>query len=208
MFQLHGWEALLFYFLAFMTLIMAVFVATARAVVHSVLFLIGTLINIALLFILLRAEFVAGVQILIYAGAVMVLFLFVVMLVRTKRQEETKLYTGQAGVAIAVAALLAAAFYFAVTPAQGIYRPVTEGRPAVEVGIPSQAGAGSISKDTQTVAQALYTEAALPVEIVSLVLLAAMTGAVFLAKSRGNEENDMTESATIPEPEQPQSDEL
>jgi len=84
MFQLHGWEAVLFYVLAFLTLIMGVFVVTARLAVHSALFLISTLVNIALLFILLRAEFVAGVQILVYVGGVMVLFLFVIMLVQTR----------------------------------------------------------------------------------------------------------------------------
>ena len=69
--QLHGWEAALFYVLAIMTLFMAVFVVTARVAVHSALFLISTLVNVALLFILLRAEFVAGVQILVYVGGVM-----------------------------------------------------------------------------------------------------------------------------------------
>jgi len=70
--QLLGWEAGLFYVLAIMTLFMAVFVVTARVAVHSALFLISTLVNVALLFILLRAAFVAGVQILVYVGGVMV----------------------------------------------------------------------------------------------------------------------------------------
>jgi NADH-quinone oxidoreductase subunit J len=93
--QLHDWEAVLFYVLAFSTLIMGVLVVSARLAVHSALFLIGTLVNIALLFILLRAEFVAGVQILVYVGGVMVLFLFVIMLVQTRAEEEAKvkLYT-------------------------------------------------------------------------------------------------------------------
>ena len=85
--QLHGWEGVLFYALAIMTLFMAVFVVTARVAVHSALFLIATLVNVALLFILLRAEFVAGVQILVYVGGVMVLFLFVIMLVNVGSEE-------------------------------------------------------------------------------------------------------------------------
>src|SRR6266446_10488272 len=85
--QLHGWEAALFYVLAIMTLFMAVFVVTARVAVHSALFLISTLVNVALLFILLRAEFVAGVQILVYVGGVMVVFLFVIMLVNVGSEE-------------------------------------------------------------------------------------------------------------------------
>ncbi|HKV43020.1 MAG TPA: NADH-quinone oxidoreductase subunit J [Blastocatellia bacterium] len=188
MFQLHGWEAVLFYVLAFMTLIMAVFVVTARVAVHSALFLVTTLVDIALLFILLRAEFVAGVQILVYVGGVMVLFLFVIMLVQTRAEEESrvKLYTGQSTMAVIVAGLLAASFYFAVTPAQGVYRPsaesVSEPAPA-ELGERSAAGPGLISKDTQNVGEALYKQAALPFEIASLLLLVAIVGAVLLARS-------------------------
>src|SRR5712692_5116289 len=85
--QLHGLEAALFYVLAIMTLFMAVFVVTARVAVHSALFLISTLVNVALLFILLHAEFIAGVQILVYVGGVMVLFLFVIMLVNVGEEE-------------------------------------------------------------------------------------------------------------------------
>ena len=126
--QLHGWEAALFYVLAIMTLFMAVFVVTARVAVHSALFLISTLVNVALLFILLHAEFVAGVQILVYVGGVMVLFLFVIMLVQTRAEEESRvrLYTGQTWPAVIIALLLAVSFYFAMNPAQGAFRPVRQ----------------------------------------------------------------------------------
>src|ERR1041385_4712836 len=130
--QLHGWEAALFYVLAIMTLFMAVFVVTARLAVHSALFLISTLVNIALLFILLRAEFVAGVQILVYVGGVMVLFLFVIMLVQTRAEEESRvrLYTGQTWPAVIIAVLLAVSFYFAMSPAQAAFRPPIDTGPA------------------------------------------------------------------------------
>ena len=184
MFQLHGWEALLFYILAFSTLIMGVFVVTARLAVHSALFLIGTMVNIALLFVLLRAEFVAGVQILVYVGGVMVLFLFVIMLIKTRGQEDAnvKLYTGQSSVVLVLAGLLAMSFYFAVMPAQGVFRPAGETQAVAETGESTQAGTGSVSKDTQNVGQALYTNAALPFEIASLLLLVAMVGAIMLAR--------------------------
>src|SRR5215813_3071618 len=144
--QLHGLEAVLFYVLAIMTLFMAVFVVTARESVHSALFLIATLVNVALLFILLRSEFVAGVQILVYVGGVMVLFLFVIMLVQTRAEEEArvKLYTGQSVAAIVVAFFLAVSFYFAVLPAQPAFRP-PEGAAvtsAADSGARSNAGAG------------------------------------------------------------------
>ncbi len=125
--QLHGWEAVLFYVLAFSTLIMGVLVVSARLAVHSALFLIGTLVNIALLFILLRAEFVAGVQILVYVGGVMVLFLFVILLVQTRAEEEgkVKLYTGQMWPAVILTLLLAVSFFFAMNSAQPAFRPTT-----------------------------------------------------------------------------------
>jgi NADH-quinone oxidoreductase subunit J len=193
--QLHGWEAVLFYVLAIMTLFMAVFVVTARVAVHSALFLISTLVNIALLFILLRAEFVAGVQILVYVGGVMVLFLFVIMLVQTRAEEEARvrLYTGQTWPAVIVALLLAVAFYFAMNPAQSAFRPPEATAPAVaaapaESGERVQAGAGqNISRDTETVARALYEQAALPFEVASVLLLVAMVGAVLLARGTKQE---------------------
>src|ERR671938_1031977 len=146
--QLHGWEAALFYVLAILTLFMAVFVVTARVAVHSALFLIATLVNVALLFILLRAEFVAGVQILVYVGGVMVLFLFVIMLVQTRAEEEArvKLYTGQTWPAVIIALLLAVSFYFAMNPAQTAFRQPSDvtapaAASATEIGERSSAGA-------------------------------------------------------------------
>jgi NADH-quinone oxidoreductase subunit J len=191
--QLHGWEGILFYVLAIMILFMAVFVVTARVAVHSALFLIATLVNVALMFILLRAEFVAGVQILVYVGGVMVLFLFVIMLVQTRAEEEARvqLYTKQTWPAVLVALLLALAFYFAMNPAQTAFRPPADAAASVtapaEPGERSSAGAGTISEDTQKVGEALYRKAALPFEIASVLLLVAMVGAVLLARGARQE---------------------
>ena len=190
--QLHGWEAALFYVLAIMTLFMAVFVVTARVAVHSALFLISTLVNVALLFILLHAEFVAGVQILVYVGGVMVLFLFVIMLVQTRAEEESRvrLYTGQTWPAVIIALLLAISFYVAMNPAQAAFRPAdtTTTAQAPETSERASAGAGlNISKDTQEVGEQLYRQAALPFEVASLLLLVAMVGAVLLARGTKQE---------------------
>ncbi|HWP42735.1 MAG TPA: NADH-quinone oxidoreductase subunit J [Blastocatellia bacterium] len=190
--QLQGWEAILFYVLAIGTLFMGVYVVTARLAVHSALCLIATLVNVALLFILLRAEFVAGVQILVYVGGVMVLFLFVIMLVQTRAEEEdrVRLYTGQMWPAVIVAFLLAISFFFAMQPAQPAFRLPVDAQPpqvAADIGERSEAGAGFISSDTQNVGEALYTKAALPFEIASLLLLVAIVGAVLLARGRKQE---------------------
>jgi NADH-quinone oxidoreductase subunit J len=196
--QLHGWEAVIFYVLAIGSLFMGVYVVTARLAVHSALCLIATLVNVALMFILLRSEFVAGVQILVYVGGVMVLFLFVIMLVQTRAEEEdrVKLYTGQMWPAVIVAFLLAISFFFAMQPAQLAYRPPTTAsepdreRPKQEPdpGVRAEAGAGlRVSTDSENVGEALYRQAALPFEIASLVLLVAIVGAVLLARGSKQE---------------------
>lgn len=192
--QLHGWEAVIFYVLAIGTLFMGVYVVTARLAVHSALCLIATLTNVALLFILLRSEFVAGVQILVYVGGVMVLFLFVIMLVQTRAEEEdkVKLYTRQMWPAVTVAFLLAISFFFAMQPAQLAYRPQqsqTEAeRPKDDPGVLAESGAGrKVSTDTESVGEALYRQAALPFEIASLLLLVAIVGAVLLARGSKQE---------------------
>ncbi|HYP28489.1 MAG TPA: NADH-quinone oxidoreductase subunit J [Blastocatellia bacterium] len=192
--KLQGWEAVIFYVLAVMTLVMGVLVVTARVAVHSALFLISTLVNVALLFILLRSEFVAGVQILVYVGGVMVLFLFVIMLVQTRAEEESqvKLYTSQMGWAVGIAIMLALSVFFAIQPAQGAFRPpdsVVASQAASDSGnlTGQRSGAGSTSSDTQNVGEALYKQAALPFEIASLLLLVAIVGAVLLARGTKQE---------------------
>ncbi len=157
---------------------------------HSALFLVSALVNIALLFILLRAEFVAGVQILVYVGGVMVLFLFVIMLVQTRSEEEARveLYTRQTWPAVIIALLLAVSFYFSMNPAQAAFRPPENPpRQAAETAATVQAGTGVISENTESVGQALYRNAALPFEIASLLLLVAIVGAVLLARGSKQE---------------------
>ncbi|HLG17253.1 MAG TPA: NADH-quinone oxidoreductase subunit J [Blastocatellia bacterium] len=189
MFQLHGWEAVLFYVLAIMALFMGVFVVTARLAVHSALFLISTLVNIALLFILLRAEFVAGVQILVYVGGVMVLFLFVIMLVQTRAEEEARvrLYTRQSTPAVLVAVLLALSFILAMQPAQPAFRLPETAAAQTAAAQTVDASESSTMQNTERVGEALYRQAALPFEIASLLLLVAMVGAVLLARGRKQE---------------------
>src|ERR671930_885945 len=85
---LSGWESIFFWVFALSALIAGLLTVMARNAVHSAMFLISTLVSVAALFILLGAEFIAGVQILVYVGGVMVLFLFVIMLVNVGAEEE------------------------------------------------------------------------------------------------------------------------
>src|SRR5215212_358418 len=84
---LQGWESVFFWVFALAALVAGLLTVMARNTVHSALFLISSLISVAALFIILGAEFIAGVQILVYVGGVMVLFLFVIMLVNVGLEE-------------------------------------------------------------------------------------------------------------------------
>src|SRR6195256_7030924 len=122
---LSGWETVFFWIFSISAIVAGLLTVMARNAVHSALFLISSLVSVGALFILLGAEFVAGVQILVYVGGVMVLFLFVIMLVQTRAEEEARvrLYTGQTWPAVIIALLLAVSFYFAMNPAQAAFRP-------------------------------------------------------------------------------------
>src|SRR6266851_1985565 len=84
---LSGWESVFFWIFSMGALFAGILTILARNAVHSALFLISSLVSVAALFILLGAEFIAGVQILVYVGGVMVLFLFVIMLVNVGAEE-------------------------------------------------------------------------------------------------------------------------
>src|SRR5207245_8710666 len=87
---LSGWESVFFWLFSIAAILAALLAVMARNAVRSALFLISSLMSVAALFILLGAEFIAGVQILVYVGGVMVLFLFVIMLVNVGAEEEGK----------------------------------------------------------------------------------------------------------------------
>ena len=84
---LSGYEALFFWIFGLAAIFAGLLTVMARNAVHSALFLISSLVSVAALFVLARAEFIAGVQILVYVGGVMVLFLFVIMLVNVGAEE-------------------------------------------------------------------------------------------------------------------------
>jgi NADH-quinone oxidoreductase subunit J len=164
-------EAIAFYTLAAFILGFAVLVIATRNTVHSVLFLVLDFLFVAGLYVLLAAEFVAVIQILVYAGGIVVLYLFVVMLVNLKGPVEAYMdphRQGRLGFALAVAVLLELG---AIT-AYNYTRPTPVGTSAL---IP-------VSGNTQQVGWLLYTSYLIPFEIASILLLVAMIGAIVLAK--------------------------
>jgi NADH-quinone oxidoreductase subunit J len=165
-------EAIAFYTISAFILGFAVMVVSTKDTVHSVLFLVLDFLFVAALYVLLGAQFLAAIQVLVYAGGIVVLYLFVVMLVNLKRPPEahqdphrrTKLGFG---LSIAVLVELGAitAFQYA-RPA-----PPAAALPALPV-----------TGNTEEVGWLLYTSYLIPFEIASMLLLVAMIGAIVLAK--------------------------
>ncbi len=191
---LSGWAAVFFWVFAFAAIVASLLTILARNTVHSALFLISTLVSVAALFILLGAEFIAGVQILVYVGGVMVLFLFVIMLVNVSAEERgsEQLFNrpAQVGASAIFLALLVLGLLYAIRQGyEGMQRRDQE-RAAVVAVAPSQPSATRvmrISQDTQRVGGSLYRFASLPFEIASVLLLVAIVGSVMLARTTKQE---------------------
>jgi NADH-quinone oxidoreductase subunit J len=167
-------EALIFYVLGAVTVVSAFLVIFLRRPLHNVLFMILTMIGLAGLFVLLHAEFVAMVQLIVYAGAVMVLFLFVIMLLNLDQlpfADDPRAFRWWIGIGLAVAiiALIIPGIHSFVT-ATG----VSDLRPAL----------GAEVSNTQLVARELFTTYLLPFEIASVLLLSAIMGAVLLTRKK------------------------
>jgi len=166
--------ALLFYLFASIAVAAAILVISLRNPMYSAIALLVTFLSMAALFLLRHAEFLAIVQIFVYGGGIMVLFLFVIMLVNLHRLRESRMFGVQWPMAAVVGLILIALIGFVVvnTP----FGPA-EASPESFVSID-----GESVGNTQAVAWLLYREYLLPFEIVSVFLLVAMIGAVVLAR--------------------------
>lgn len=187
--QLDGWELILFYVLGGWTVAAGVLVVAARSPVHSALALVSALLAVAGLFVLLRAEFLAGVQVLVYVGGVMVLFLFVIMLVNVGREAaeaRAPVFTRHAAAAGACVLALAALFAVAATRAAPLFAPLPPRAQAAREAAADRAGS-RVSRNTEEVGADLYERAALPFEVASVLLLVAIVGSVLLARGRKQE---------------------
>jgi NADH-quinone oxidoreductase subunit J len=156
-----------FYFAGVITLT-SVLVVTLRNPVYSALSLLIMFFHVAGLYVTLHAEFLAAVQIIVYAGAILVLYLFVVMLLNVKREDR---YHAQ----LPVAALLGLTFLTTVLLTAVSLR---------DAGVHAETadGAAGTPGNTETIGRALYSMYLFPFEVASLILLVAMIGAIVLAK--------------------------
>jgi len=167
-------EAIAFYTFAALILGFGVLVITARNTVHSVLFLVANFLFVAALYVLLGAQFLAVIQVIVYAGGIVVLYLFVVMLVNLKRPPEAhrdrrrKSGLGLAFSLVVLAEVVAIAVFGIVQPAQ---------LAAPKAPLPPEA-----ANNIEQVGWMLYTQYLVPFEVASMLLLVAMVGAIVLAR--------------------------
>ena len=166
-------ELILFYVFAAIGLVSAILVVTSRNVVHSAAFLGATLFAVAGLFLALRAEFLAGVKVIVYVGGILVLFVFVIMLIAVERNVQERQFNRQWTIALITAGILI------VEIGYGLY----QGRDSFVLPAAAAPPDGLVG-NTERVATALYTVYLLPFEIASILLLVAIVGAVVLAKKR------------------------
>jgi NADH-quinone oxidoreductase subunit J len=159
-----------FYMLSGLAILGGVLVITRKSAVHSALALILTLLALAGLYLMLYAPFVAGVQIILYAGGIMVLFLFVIMLVNLERSQKEEQFNQQWIAGILAALALGALFI-------GIY---VKGKAL----LPMHPVKMAEESNTQDVGLLLYGNYMFSFEIASLLLLVAIIGAVVMAKKR------------------------
>jgi NADH-quinone oxidoreductase subunit J len=167
-------DTILFYIFAVMVLGGGVLTITRRNAVHSAISLIVSLLGVAGLYLLQQAEFLFAVQIVLYVGGIMVLFLFVIMLVNLDEAAKQKQFNRQWLVALAATAVVGAQVGWFVWKGRDAFH-------IAEVAIP--AGTASVG-NTEKIAEVLFTEYLLPFEITSILLLVAVVGSVIMAKKR------------------------
>ncbi|MFQ5875220.1 MAG: NADH-quinone oxidoreductase subunit J [Dehalococcoidia bacterium] len=167
-------EAVLFYSFAGISVVGGVLMTTRKNPVYSAVYLVLTLVAVAGLFILLNAQFLAAIQVAVYAGAIVVLFLFVIMLLNLKGAD---LIEARPPGLTSVAGLAVLVLLVEMVLVGGLGRltgPLGEFTPQRLEAV----------GNTQAIGQALFSKFLLPFEVISLVLLVAMVGAVVLDSHR------------------------
>jgi NADH-quinone oxidoreductase subunit J len=174
-FLVANFESIFFYLVAFITIAASVGVIAFKNPVHSALCLLLSFVMVAVLFILRHAEFLAAVQALVYAGGIMVLFLFVIMLVNVKGLTPESAYLSRLAPLAVVGGILVGLLIAIV---------LLFGSLAPGIGDPAalQTVDGVVKGNTEAVGITLYTKYLVPFEVVSVVLLVAMIGAIIFGR--------------------------
>src|ERR1700733_8492236 len=163
-------DQILFHFFAVLAVASAILVVTRRNVVQSAIFLIGALLATAGIYLQLRAEFLFIVQVILYVGGIMVLFVFVIMLVNLDVAARQRQFSKQRWLAVLLTVVLGGQLLLMTHLDASIFN--------------STAVPQSLPPNTAEVATSLFQTYMLPFEIASIMLLVAMVGAVLMAKRR------------------------
>jgi NADH-quinone oxidoreductase subunit J len=158
----------LFYFLSFLAVLFAILVVFSKNPIHSVLYLILTFFCIAGHYVLMNAQFLAAVHVIVYAGAIMVLFLYVIMLLNLNEEMEPHKPALLKVMATICSGLLLVIFVGSLKGSELI----VVAQPAAEIGTVKKLG------------KIMFSDFLLPFEVTSILLLASMVGAVMLGKNR------------------------
>jgi len=167
-------EAFLFYFFFVMAVGAAIGVVLSKSPVGSLLFMVTTLFAISAEFVLLEAHFLAAVQVIVYAGAIMVLFLFVIMLLNLGHDYRQDLRVGVFSL-VWVVAVAAMGGVFGMRLGASDLNASTAGAQEIQAALEQYGAVGAIARP-------LYTEYVVPFEITGILLLVAIVGALVLAK--------------------------
>ena len=180
-------------------LVGAVGVVLSRNPVHAALMLVMTLFGIAVLFVALQAHFIAAVQVIVYAGAIVVLFLFVIMLLGVDRAAELSLgaLPAQRWTAAAFGLGGAAVLVWLVAAVDRIFKGARsyELEQAGIVGAEADAVATNYATDVNAIARSLFSDYVYAFELTSLLLIVAVIGTVILARRSGYGESPPGENA-------------
>jgi len=165
-------ELFFFYVFAGIAILSAVMVVTNKNVLHAALFLILAFFCVAAVYILLRAEFLAAVQVLLYVGAIMALFVFTILLINVMQAQFLRQFHGQLPLAVVLVLALA------VETILLLFSNIQANFPLVRA-TPSEVAGGAALEE---LARLLLTDYLLLFEVASILLLAAMIGAIVLAR--------------------------
>ena len=170
-------DLILFLILALAAVSTALGMLFSRNAVYSALFLVLNFVTVAIFYLLLGAPFIAMSQITVYAGAIMVLFLFVIMLLGAERLAATQVLPWQKPLAITLAVILIS---------EAAYLFVTRARPTGDIVSPGDSV--NTMQNIRDLGSVLFSKYLLPFEVTSILLLVAMVGAIILTKKQKGEQ--------------------
>jgi len=183
-------EPIIFYLFATLFVVSAIVVVTQRSTIHSALFLVLAFFSAAVIWLFLEAEFLALILILVYVGAVMTLFLFVVMMLDIKESKRVEGYVGYLPFGLIIVALLVGAMLYVIGPHHF-------GLTHAAIPAPEPANYSNV----KGLGMVLYTYYVYPFELAAVLLLVAMVSAITLSlrKSRSKKQSISKQVQTDPQ---------